>query len=119
MPTDVERGGNGSLWVTTLPGGPEDPSLGARGSVYRISKHGAVSRVATGFLGATNLALYKGRVYVAELFAGKITKFGKGGRFTVANVSAPASVEATRKHLFVGTLATGPSSPGRIIRMPR
>lgn len=119
VPTDVERGGNGSLWVSTLPGGPEDPSLGARGSVYRISKHGAVQRMATGFLGATNLAVARGRVYVAELFAGKITKIGRGGRTTAVHIANPVSVEATRTKLYIGTLGTGPSSPGRIVRIPR
>jgi hypothetical protein len=119
VPTDVERGGNGSLWVSTLPGGPEDPSLGARGSVYRISRHGVVQRMATGFLGATNLAVARGRVYVAELFAGKITKIGLGGRTTALNIANPVSVEATRTKLFIGTLGTGPSSPGRIVRVPR
>jgi hypothetical protein len=33
VPTDVEVGRDGYLYVTTLPGGPEDPSLGARGKV--------------------------------------------------------------------------------------
>jgi hypothetical protein len=32
VPTDVEVGPLGQPWVSTLPGGPEDPSLGARGS---------------------------------------------------------------------------------------
>ena len=73
VPTDVERGQHGKLWVSTLPGGPEDPSLGARGSVYTVNpwKHSA-PRMATGFLGATDLALGQdGAVYVAELFGGQ------------------------------------------------
>ena len=62
VPTDVERGEHGKLWVSTLPGGPEDPSLGARGSVYTVNpwKH-STQRVATGFLGATDLALGRRR----------------------------------------------------------
>jgi hypothetical protein len=36
VPTDVEIGFDGSLYVSTLPGGPEDPSLGARGGVYKV-----------------------------------------------------------------------------------
>lgn len=119
VPTDVERGPRGSLLVTTLPGGPESPALGARGSVYRISKRGAVSRVATGFLGATNLSLVKGRVYVSELFAGRITRFGKGGRRTAMKIASPVSVEATRTKLYVGTLGTGPKAPGKVVRIPR
>jgi hypothetical protein len=117
VPTDVERVGN-ALYVTTLPGGPEDPSLGARGSVYRI-KRGVITKLAGGFLGATNLAVARGRVYVTELFAGKVTKLGAGGRFTRYNIPGAVSVEATGKHLYIGSLGTGPSSPGKVVRLPR
>ena len=37
VPADVEEGGDGWLYVTSLPGGPEDASLGARGAVYRFN----------------------------------------------------------------------------------
>ncbi|ROP58594.1 ScyD/ScyE family protein [Curtobacterium sp. PhB115] len=73
VPTDVESGPDGALYVSTLPGGPEDASLGARGSVYRVTPwNGAVQRVATGFVGATGLAVDQrsGTVLVAELFGG-------------------------------------------------
>ena len=119
VPTDVERGPRGSLLVSTLPGGPESPDLGARGSVYKISRHGAVSRVATGFLGATNLAVARGKIYVSELFSGKITQLGRGGRRTALNIANPVSVEATRHKLYVGTLGSGPSAPGTVVRVPR
>ena len=36
VPTDVEVRGH-FAYVTTLPGGPENPSLGARGKVYRVN----------------------------------------------------------------------------------
>ncbi|WP_256794447.1 ScyD/ScyE family protein [Terrabacter sp. Ter38] len=126
VPTDVERGTDGRLWVTTLPGGPEDPSLGARGSVYTVNpwKHSS-KRVATGFLGATNLALgHDGAVYVAELFAGKVTKLKHGRTSTVVSTDRPLSVEVKGGSLYVGTLAditfgpTGPvvNAPGSITR---
>jgi hypothetical protein len=118
VPTDVERAAGGALWVTTLPGGPESPALGARGAVYRI-KRGVVTRMAGGFLGATNLDLIRGRVYVSELFAGKITKLGAGGRFTRYNVPGAVSVEATRQHLYIGAMGSGPAAPGKVIRLPR
>lgn len=118
VPTDVERGPRGSLLVSTLPGGPESPALGARGSVYRI-KHGVVRKVAGGFLGATNLAVTRRRVYVTEFFAGKITKIGAGGRITKYRIPGAVSIEATRRHLYVGALGMGPSAPGKIIRLPR
>lgn len=119
VPTDVEHGPNGSLLVSTLPGGPESPALGARGSVYQVSRRGAVSRVATGFLGATNLAVAHGKIYVSELFSGRITQVGRGGRRTALHVASPVSVEVTRHKLYVGTLGSGPSAPGTVIRVPR
>ncbi len=118
VPTDVERGPGGTLWVTTLPGGPESPALGARGAIYRI-KRGVVTKMAGGFLGATNLDLIRGRFYVTELFSGKVTKLGTGGRFTRYNVPGAVSVEATRKHLYIGAMGSGPTSPGKVIRLPR
>ncbi|GAA1990694.1 ScyD/ScyE family protein [Terrabacter lapilli] len=116
VPTDVQRGEDGRLWVSTLPGGPEDPSLGARGSVYTVNpwKH-STNRVATGFLGATNLALGDdGAVYVAELFAGKVTRLNHGHRSTVVTTARPLSVEVQGDWLYVGTLADisfGPGAP--------
>jgi hypothetical protein len=117
VPTDVERVGRW-LYVSILPGGPEDPSLGARGAVYRIGG-GAITKVAGGFAGATNLAVARGRVYVTELFAGKVTKLGAGGRSTRYNIPGAVAVEATGKHLYIGSIGTGPTSPGKVVRLPR
>jgi hypothetical protein len=62
VPTDVEVGKDGYLYVTTLPGGPESSVFGARGKVWRVNPHTGRARVvAQGLLGATNLALGKGR----------------------------------------------------------
>jgi hypothetical protein len=125
VPTDVERDGGGNLWVSTLPGGPEDPSLGARGAVYKITKHGRVIRIHGGFAGATNLAVWKGKVYVAELFGGRISTIRNGRIVTAQQVNSPVAVEATKHKLFVGQLApgilgpTGPTGPGHIFRFPR
>ncbi|MCW2820033.1 MAG: ScyD/ScyE family protein [Marmoricola sp.] len=105
VPTDVERDGRGNLWVSTLPGGPEDPSLGARGSVYKITPRGVVRRVATGFLSATNLAVSHGDVYVSELFAGRVTKLHHGRRTTVVEVPRPVAVEVKGHRIYVGQLA--------------
>ena len=73
VPTDVEQGGDGWLYVTSLPGGPEDASLGARGAVYKVNPYtGRVRLVADGFVGAVNLALGPdGTIAVAELFGGE------------------------------------------------
>ena len=119
VPTDVERGWHGHVWVSTLPGGPEDPSLGARGAVYRIAEDGSMKRVKGGFFAATNLALAGRRIYVAELFGGQVTRIGWGGRAAAARIDSPLSVEATSKYLYIGTLDAGPGSPGKIVRVLR
>jgi hypothetical protein len=123
VPTDVERDGHGNLWVSVLPGGPEGPTLGARGAVYKITKHHKVIRIHGGFLGATNLAVWKGKVYVAELFGGRVSTIRNGKLVTVRSLAQPVSVEATKHKLFVGQLApmgqNGPTGPGHVLRFPR
>jgi len=121
VPTDVEVGRDGYLYVTTLPGGPEDPSLGARGKVYRVNPHnGHIKLVATGFLGATNLALSKhGKIFVAELFGGQISvvKLGKAHKY----VSLPGvvAVETDRSGaLWAATLGSEkPPPPGTLVKI--
>ena len=124
VPTDVERDRHGNLWVSLLPGGPEDPSLGARGAVYKITPRGKVIRMARGFLGATNLAVRGGKVYVAELFNNRISTVRRGHIVTVRSIQRPVAVEATKRNLFVGQLAqfgqNGPvAGTGGVYRFPR
>lgn len=126
VPTDVEVDQHGMLWVSTLPGGPEDPSLGARGSVYRVDpRTGSAQRVATGFLGATNLAVTNsGKVYVAELFAGRISTVSHGQAKPFTPLSNALSVEAHGGWLYAGTLADlddegNPTGPGTIVKIRR
>ncbi|MFN8109358.1 MAG: ScyD/ScyE family protein [Thermoleophilia bacterium] len=115
VPTDVEAGPGNTLYVTTLPGGPEGPELGARGAVHRVNAvTGAVHTVGRGFLGATGVAVGpRGRVYVAELFANRISTPGAHGPVTVAKVSSPSGLEYASGRLYVtydvfrnGSLAT-------------
>lgn len=120
VPTDVEVGRDGYLYVTTLPGGPEGPELGARGSVYRVNpRNGHYQLVATGFLGATNLALgSRGEIYVAELFGGQISVVKKGHRSTFASLPGVVAVE-TGSHGDVWAATMGnedPPAPGTIVR---
>ena len=113
------------LYVTTLPGGPEDPSLGARGGLWKVNPaNGKVTKVADGFLGATNLAIAKdGTIYVTELFAGQVTKVRHGRTSPFVEIAGALSVETDRANggLWVGTLAplgeTGPEGPGTIVRV--
>jgi len=103
VPTDVEVGRDGSLYVTSLPGGPEDPSLGARGSVMRIDpQSGHVRTIAKGFLGATNVAVsFGGKVFVAELFGGQVSTVSHGAAVPVAEIAEPAGLEWKQGKLFV------------------
>lgn len=124
VPTDVERDGQGNLWVSVLPGGPEGPALGARGAVYKITKRHKVIRIHGGFLGATNLAVAGGKVYVAELFGGRVSTIRNGKLVTVRKLNNPVAVEATKYKLYVGQLASmdekgNPTGPGAIDRFPR
>ena len=121
VPTDVEVGRDGFLYVTTLPGGPEDPSLGARGSVYKVNPHtGRTWRVATGLSGATNLALGReGRIYVTELFGGQVSVVRHGQVRPYVDLPGALSVESGRHgRLFAGTIgAEDGSAPGTVVRI--
>ncbi len=94
VPTDVERGG----------------------SVYRVSHHGRSHRVATGFAGATNLAVYDGRIYVSEFFAGQVSTVSKGVAKRYRSLPGVVSVEAGNGHLYAGTFASE-TGPGTIVRL--
>lgn len=120
VPTDVEVGRDGYLYVTTLPGGPESPALGARGKVWRVNPHtGKAKVVASGFLGATNLAIGKrGELYVAELFGGKISVVKHGRTSTYANLPGVVAVETgPGGAVWAATMANeDPAAPGTIVK---
>lgn len=107
VPTAVTQGPDGMLYVTTLPGGPEDPSLGGRGSVYRVDPStGAYQRLYGRLLGPTDIAVTpNGDIYVAELFAGRLTCIVPSlhSRYTVATLPNIVSVAYGYGHLYAGT----------------
>jgi hypothetical protein len=128
VPTDVEVGPDGLLYVTSLPGGPEDGSV--PGSVFTVNpKNGDVDQLATGLVSATGLDVApNGAVYVSELFAGKITRIPAGGGdpVTFANAPFPAAVEVKGKKLFatINVLsglsgAPGDAPAGKVVRYDR
>ena len=109
VPTDVEVAPNGTLYVSLLPGGPEDPSLGARGSVYNVNpRTGTTQKIAGGFAGAANLALGPGgTIYVSELFADRIAVVRGGTTVDTIALSQPAAVEYARGTLYASTNVFG------------
>lgn len=120
VPTDVEVGKDGALYVTTLPGGPESAALGARGSLWRVGAwSGKAARLATGFLGATNLAIGKrGEIYVAELFAGQISVVSHGTKRPYVSLPGVVAVETGPSGLWAATLGNeDPPAPGTIVQI--
>src|SRR3954466_713049 len=76
VPTDVAVGPGGWLYVSTLPCGPEDPALRARGAVFKVDPDsGRVKLVADEVMSPTGLAVNDdGDIYVASLFGQGVLK---------------------------------------------
>ncbi|MFC6451388.1 ScyD/ScyE family protein [Cellulomonas gelida] len=113
VPTDVEVGRHGALYVTTLPGGPEDGSLGANGALHRIDpRTGRITTLATGFAGATGVALDpSGNAYVAELQGNEVSVVTRWGKVRVLGAfTQPAGVEWANGTLYVSTDVFGDGS---------
>jgi hypothetical protein len=120
VPTDVEVGKGGWLYVTLLPGGPEDGSTGAQGRLVKVKiKTGKVREVASGFAGATGVAVAdNGDVYVAQLFGGQVSRI-KAGRTEArpyAEVMMPAAVEWADGDLFVSAQVLSEKPKGVVLR---
>jgi hypothetical protein len=127
VPTDVELGPDGWLYVTSLPGGPEDASLGARGTVQKVNPHnGHIKIVARGFVGATGLAISgKGTIFVAELFGGQngagqvsVVKRGAKTGTPLIKLSQPAAIELLGTKLYVTTDVLSETGAGAITIVP-
>jgi hypothetical protein len=127
VPTDVELGPDGWLYVTSLPGGPEDASLGARGAVLKVNPwNGRIETVARGFVGATNLAVSQrsGNVYVTELFGGAkgagqvsvLTRRSDTPKVLLA-LPSPAALELRSGKLYVTTDVFVPNG-GKVVAVP-
>jgi hypothetical protein len=122
VPTDVHLASNGRYITSLLPGGPESPALGARGSVVSVNPaNGNATRLATGLLGATSVALGpNGKIFVSELFGGKISLVDKGKVSTYVNIDAPLGLTYFKGTLYAGTAAPtdengNPTGTGTIV----
>ncbi|QIG44127.1 ScyD/ScyE family protein [Nocardioides anomalus] len=114
VPTDIEVGPDGKLYVTSLPGGPEDGSLGALGRVVRMDPTtGKAKTVVDGLVSPTGLAVdASGDLYVAQLFPGLISKVAAGSKKAkpFAQVPFPGDVEIAPGG---GLVATAYALPGK------
>jgi hypothetical protein len=119
VPTDVEVGPHGTLYVTTLPGGPEGEGA-VPGSVYRLDRRGHPDRIATGFAGATNLAITpRGDIYVAEIGTGTLSLVHHGRPQPVLSLPGLVAVEYSDGRLYASTApaATGGNGPGTVVKL--
>ena len=104
VPTDVEVGPDGKLYVTSLPGGPEDESLGANGRVYKVDPAtGDVTKMAGGLVSPTGIGIApNGTAFVSLLFPGLVLAAplnGSPGLF--AQVPFPGDVDWANGKLYV------------------
>jgi sugar lactone lactonase YvrE len=116
VPTDVEVGEDGRLYVSTLQGlaGEAFPLS----TVYRVNpRSGSVKAVADrGMQGATGLAIAPdGRILVAELFGGEVSVVtpGRSTARTLFEVESPGDVEIDGRTVYAtaGVLGEG-GAPG-------
>nr|WP_231700848.1 ScyD/ScyE family protein [Arthrobacter sp. zg-Y750] len=112
VPTDVERGPDGMLYVASLPGAPEGFPTG---SVFRVDpRSGEMEVVATGFSGATGLAVAPdGDIYVAELFANRISVIPAGSDTPEPfyEVNQPGALELRGSTLYASVDVLPPGGP--------
>ncbi|WP_247828334.1 ScyD/ScyE family protein [Arthrobacter antioxidans] len=112
VPTDIEFGPDGLLYLTSLPGAPEDPTLGSVRSFDPRS--GDVELVVSGLTSPTGLAFdRRGNLFVAELFADRISVIAAGTEEAVPfrEVARPADVEVDGRYLYATTNAIA-GNPG-------
>jgi len=105
VPTDVEVSGNGRLFISLLPGGPEGPELGARGKVVRFNPETKGDRtILTRLAGGTNVALAPNRrIFATETFGGQIIKANRrtGEVLRTYKMKLPAAVEYADGKVYV------------------
>ncbi len=112
VPTDVELGPDGYLYVSGL--GSE-----VEGHIYKVNRwSGKIVRTWGGLPPLTGIAVGKhGEIYASSLFAGKVLKITSSG-VSAANVPGATDVEYGNGMLAVGAIAFPPGSgPGAVYRL--
>jgi hypothetical protein len=113
VPTDVELGPWGQLYVSTLASDPGPPTPIATGSVWAIGADSKAYRIATGFSEATNIAVDPaGHIFVAELGAGQITELWHGHKTVVFRATGVVGVEYANDHLYASTAPAAAGGDG-------
>lgn len=119
VPTDVAVGPDGWLYVTSLPGGPEDPGLGARGSIFKVHPNGDdVKLLADEIMSPTGLVVTSnGAMYVASLFGDGVLKIDpdSGKQTVVLAASLTADVALRGDTMYATANALGTS--GQVLYM--
>lgn len=115
VPTDVQVGRWGRLYVSTLGGGAGESAPLSK--VYGVNpRTGSTSVVAGGLFGATGLALsHTGDIFVAEMFGGKVSviKRHKHTAKTVFTAESPADVDLRGNTIYA---TTGVFDNGAIVK---
>ncbi len=116
VPTDVAVGPDGWLYVTSLPGGPEDPALGPRGAIFKVNPDDAeVKLVAEDIMSPTGLVLDdNGDMYVASLFGEGVLRIDPdSGEQTVVLAAGFTADVDLRGHILYATVKAlpGPGGP--------
>lgn len=75
---------------------------------------GALTQIATGFAGATDLAVTPGgAVYVTELFGGRVSMVSGGGPDPLVDIDQPVAIEYANGKLYVAAGVFG--GPGKVV----
>jgi streptogramin lyase len=98
VPTDVEVGPEGDLYVSLLPGFPE---MGGRAVRIDPVTGEVEETLATGLAGAVDLAVQDdGTVWVAELFGNRVSAWQGGSMVDEAFVLLPGAVEVAEDTVY-------------------
>lgn len=114
VPTDVELGPDGDLYVSLLPGFPESPGAG---QVWSIDgKTGALTLIADGLTSPVDIAVADdGTIYVAELFASQISMISGGVVSFYTPLLLPGAIEIGRDGSIYAT--TDVFGNGAVVRL--